>query len=80
MEGVIPIFLCGDEKLPSFGCLLSAGWLSCRALRTLSPGGPHTLPSLQSDSIMTITGETLVLCLLGKNKFDCFMVVDRILS
>lgn len=43
-------------------------------------GRPHAFPSLQSDSVMTISGETPVLCLLGKNKFEHFKVVDGSLS
>lgn len=32
------------------------------------------------NSVVTISGETPVLCSLGKNKFEHFMVVDRTLS
>lgn len=42
--------------------------------------GDPTLPSLQSGSVTTISGETPVLCLLCKSKFDHRMAVDRILS
>lgn len=44
------------------------------------PHRPCTFPSLHSDFVMTISGETPILCLLGKNKFEHFMVVDRTLS
>lgn len=41
---------------------------------------PTNLPSLQSDSVMTISGETPVLCSLDKSNFEYFTVVDRTLS
>lgn len=44
------------------------------------PSRPCTFPCLHSDFVMTISGETPILCLLGKNKFEHFMMVDRTLS
>lgn len=44
------------------------------------PSRPCTFPCLHSDFVTTISGEAPILCLLGKNKLERLMMIDRTLS
>lgn len=66
------------SSLPPLSEGRGSGWWAHCTHKPL-PCRPCTSP-LQSDSVMTISGTAPTLCLLGKSKFEHFVVVDRTLS
>lgn len=61
--------------------MLALSRLTELVVRAQNPVSWETpLPSLQSGSVTTISGENPVFCLLGKSEFDHCVAADRILS